>query len=114
MHPFVGNVADAATIGPAAEGCEVVLHLTAIVDESGQNTFERINVEGTRNVVRAAEQGTLLFVVRESAVGWYEVVVPSGFRAHVHARYLEPAADGRSRGPRRPRHRWRRPRSSRS
>lgn len=69
VHPFVGNVADPGTIVPAVEGCDVVLHLTAIVDESGHNTFERINVEGTRNVLRAAERAGVKRFVYASSLG---------------------------------------------
>lgn len=69
VHPYAGNVADAGTIGPAIEGCDVVLHLTAIVDESGSNTFERINVEGTRNVVREAERAGVKRFVYVSSLG---------------------------------------------
>lgn len=69
VHPFPGNVADPPTIAPAIEGCDGVLHLTSIVDESGSDTFERINVEGTRNVVRAAEQAGVRRVVFVSSLG---------------------------------------------
>lgn len=69
VHPFVGNVADTGTIAPAIDGCEVVLHLTAIVDESGANTFERINVEGTRNVLRAAERAGAKRFIYVSSLG---------------------------------------------
>lgn len=69
VHPFAGNVAEAGTIGPAIEGCDAVLHLTAIVDESGQNTFERINVEGTRNVLAAAERARVKRFVYVSSLG---------------------------------------------
>ena len=69
VHPFVGNVADAGTITPAIDGCDVVLHLTAIVDESGTNTFERINVEGTRNVLHAAERAGAKRFIYLSSLG---------------------------------------------
>jgi NADH dehydrogenase len=69
VHPFPGNVADVASISPAMEGCEAVLHLTAIVDESGNSTFERINVEGTRNVVREAERAGAKRFVFVSSLG---------------------------------------------
>lgn len=69
VHPFAGNVADVGTIGPAIEGCDVVLHLTAIVEESGIATFQRINVEGTRNVVREAERAGVKRFVYVSSLG---------------------------------------------
>jgi uncharacterized protein YbjT (DUF2867 family) len=69
VHPFPGTVTDVGTIGPAIAGCDVVLHLTAIVDESGNNTFERINVEGTRNVLREAERAGVKRFVYVSSLG---------------------------------------------
>lgn len=67
VKPFRGNVADPATFAGAADGCDAVLHLTAIVDEHGTQTFERVNVEGTRNVVREAERaGARKFVFLSS------------------------------------------------
>ena len=69
VHPFAGNVADAGTIAPAIDGCEVVLHLTAVVDEVGNNTFERVNVEGTRNVLREAERAGVKRFVYVSSLG---------------------------------------------
>ena len=69
VHPFPGSVTDSGAVSAAIQGCEVVLHLTAIVDESGSNTFERINVEGTRNVVREAEQAGVKRFVYVSSLG---------------------------------------------
>lgn len=69
VHPFPGNIAEPATIAPAIEGCAVVLHLASIVDESGSDTFDRINVEGTRNVARAAEQAGVRRFVYVSSLG---------------------------------------------
>ncbi len=44
-----GSVTDAASVRGSADGCDVVLHLVAIVKEEPPDaTFERVNVEGTR------------------------------------------------------------------
>lgn len=69
VHPFAGNVADARTIGGAADGCDVVLHLTGTVDEDGSETFERVNVEGTRNVVEEARRAGVARFVYVSSLG---------------------------------------------
>ncbi|MGH7485687.1 MAG: NAD-dependent epimerase/dehydratase family protein, partial [bacterium] len=39
-----------------AEGCDLVLHMAGVVQESGPLTFESVNVEGTRAIVREAER----------------------------------------------------------
>ena len=69
VHPVVGNVADAGTLAGAADGCDAVLHMTAIVDEHGTQTFERVNVQGTRNVVAEAERAGASKFVYVSSLG---------------------------------------------
>ena len=69
VHAVPANIAEAASIAGVADGCEVVLHLTSIVDESGPNTFERVNVEGTRNVIREAERAGVKRFLYVSSLG---------------------------------------------
>lgn len=51
-----GDVRDVRALREAFEGCDAVVHLVAILreDEKKGITFEKIHVEGTRNVVEAA------------------------------------------------------------
>jgi NADH dehydrogenase len=69
VTPIRGDVGNAASIAGAAVDCEAILHLTAIVDEHGANTFERVNVEGTRNVLREAERAGVRKFVYVSSLG---------------------------------------------
>ena len=69
VHAVPANIAEAASIAGAADGCDVVLHLTSIVDESGPNTLDRVNVEGTRNVLREAERAGVRRFVYVSSLG---------------------------------------------
>lgn len=69
VHPITGNVANAATLQGAAEECGAVLHLTGIVDESGTDTFARVNVGGTENVLREAERAGVKRFVYVSSLG---------------------------------------------
>lgn len=69
VESWPGNVADADSIRGAADDCRVVLHLAAIVDETGGATFERINVEGTRHVLAEAARADLARVVHVSSLG---------------------------------------------
>lgn len=65
-----GNVADAASLHGAADDCDVVLHLVAIVDETPPTaTFERINVGGTRNVLAEAARAGNVRVIYVSSLG---------------------------------------------
>lgn len=65
-----GSVTEPESIRGAAEGCAAVIHMAAVVTESGDATFERVNVEGTRNVVLEAERAgaaRLLYVSSQGA-----------------------------------------------
>ena len=70
VEAFPGDIAEAATVDGAAEGCDVVLHLAAIVDEDPPRaTFERINVEGTRHVLGEATRAGVKRFVYVSSLG---------------------------------------------
>ena len=66
-----GDVTDAASLRAAVRGCDVVIHLVAILTGSRQQ-FERIMEQGTRDLVTAAkEEGVRRFVLM-SALGTSE------------------------------------------
>jgi uncharacterized protein YbjT (DUF2867 family) len=66
-----GDVADAATLGPATEGCEAVVHLVAII-RGRPDDFARVMVSGTDDLITAAKTaGTKRFVLM-SALGTNE------------------------------------------
>ncbi|HMC55032.1 MAG TPA: complex I NDUFA9 subunit family protein [Gemmatimonadaceae bacterium] len=69
VAPIAGDVADRSSIQGAADGCDVVLHMTGIMDEHGANTFERVNVEGARNVVGEAQRAGVQRLVYVSSLG---------------------------------------------
>ena len=65
-----GDVADPASLAGAAEGCDVVVHLVAIVDEAPPDvTFQRVNVDGTRNILSEAERAGVRKIVYVSSLG---------------------------------------------
>jgi NADH dehydrogenase len=47
---------DVVALERAFEGCEVVVHCAGINRELGEQTYARVHVEGTRNVVEAAKR----------------------------------------------------------
>jgi nucleoside-diphosphate-sugar epimerase len=63
-EPVNGELADVAAMRAGAEGCELAFHAAAMLGDWGRREdFERGNVEGTRNVLRAsAEAGVRRFV----------------------------------------------------
>lgn len=64
VEPWPGDVAEAGSLHQAADGCDAVLHLVAIVEEKPPKaTFQRVNIDGTRNLVaEAARAGVRRFV----------------------------------------------------
>jgi uncharacterized protein YbjT (DUF2867 family) len=57
VEPFAGDVADATGIIGAADGCDAAVHIVGIVEESPPDvTFQRINIDGTANILREAER----------------------------------------------------------
>src|SRR5688572_3913613 len=51
-----GDVTDAASVLSAARGCDVIYHASGLPEQwlRDEREFDRVNVDGTRNVVTAA------------------------------------------------------------
>ncbi|MDI6632489.1 MAG: NAD(P)H-binding protein [Thermoanaerobacteraceae bacterium] len=64
-----GDVTDYGSVHRAASGTRGVVHLVAIIRERGERTFRQINVEGTANVVRAAEAAGAYRLIHVSVLG---------------------------------------------
>ena len=66
-----GDVTRPDTFGHAFHGIDAVVHLVGIIDESPSKgaTFERVHVDGTRNVVEAARAAGVPRFVHMSANG---------------------------------------------
>ena len=67
--PHPGDVASAASIRGAATGCDVVLHMVGIVDESEHATFADVNVGGTRNMIAETERAKVKRFIFVSSLG---------------------------------------------
>ncbi len=66
---FQGEINDPELVRKACQGSDQVIHLVAIIREQGNDTFERINVEGTLNLVIAAGQAGVKQFIHMSALG---------------------------------------------
>ena len=65
-----GDVTDRSSLRGAADGCDAVLHLVGIVDESPPEvTFQSVNVDGTRHVVDEAARAGVAQLVYVSSLG---------------------------------------------
>jgi uncharacterized protein YbjT (DUF2867 family) len=70
VEPFPGDVADADGVHGAADGCDAVVHIVGVVDESPPEvTFQRINVQGTSNIVAEASRAGVRRLVFISSLG---------------------------------------------
>ncbi|HEX6095181.1 MAG TPA: NAD(P)H-binding protein [Thermoanaerobaculia bacterium] len=70
VEPFQGDVADAATLQGAADGCDAVVHIAGIASEKPPEvTFQAVNVDGTRNVLAEAERAGAKRFVYVSSLG---------------------------------------------
>lgn len=65
----LGDVEDPQSLFVAMSDVEAVVNLVAIVKESKDVTFERINVQGTVNLVNAACQASVDRFIQMSAIG---------------------------------------------
>jgi NADH dehydrogenase len=68
-----GLIEDPIAVGTAMRGVEVVVHLAAKVEPGSRalDDMRRVNVEGTRNVFRAASQAGCALFIHMSSAGVY-------------------------------------------
>ncbi|HEX8272287.1 MAG TPA: DUF1990 family protein [Longimicrobiaceae bacterium] len=70
VEPRAGDVGDPAALRGAADGCDAVLHVAGIVAESPPEvTFDKVNVQGTRNLVEEAARAGVRRFVYVSSLG---------------------------------------------
>lgn len=64
-----GDVGDRPSLDAALEGVDAVVHLVAIITERGEQTFDRVNVGGTKNLLEAMRARGVERLVHLSALG---------------------------------------------
>lgn len=64
-----GDVTDATSLAGTMDGCSVVIHLVAIIEEQGDATFDRVIRQGTENVVAEAKRAGIDHFILMSALG---------------------------------------------
>jgi len=70
VEPHPGSITDPDSLRGAANGCAALIHLAAVVAETPPDeTFERVNVEGTRHVIEEAVRGGVVRSVYVSSLG---------------------------------------------
>jgi uncharacterized protein YbjT (DUF2867 family) len=56
VEPWPASIGDQTQLRGCAEGCDLVIHAAGIIEETGALTYETVNVDGTRNILREAER----------------------------------------------------------
>lgn len=69
VETLQGSVLHPETLPPACQGVDAVIHLVGIISEVGDQTFERVHTEGTRNLLQAARSVGLRRFIHMSALG---------------------------------------------
>jgi NADH dehydrogenase len=70
VEAIAGDVGDATSIRGSAATCDAIVHVAGIAIEHPPDvTFERVNVEGTRNVVREAGRSSVRRLIFISSLG---------------------------------------------
>jgi len=64
-----GELSQPDRLREACAGCDAVIHLVGIISEVGEQTFENVHTQGTRNVVAAATDAGVKRCVHMSALG---------------------------------------------
>ena len=65
LENFYGNITEEKDVTEAAKGCEIIIHIAAITDQSiaDYRVYERVNIGGTRNIIKASLENKVRKVV---------------------------------------------------
>lgn len=69
VQPVLGDVTDPASLATAFEGVNQIIHLAAVNRDKGAVTMERVNQQGTLNVVDAAKQAGVQHIITVVGLG---------------------------------------------
>ncbi|MGH9369276.1 MAG: complex I NDUFA9 subunit family protein [Thermoanaerobaculia bacterium] len=69
VEAVAGDVLDRASLERAAAGRDAVIHLVGIINEKGEQTFDRMHREAAENVVEAMARAGVRRLVHMSAMG---------------------------------------------
>lgn len=64
-----GDITDPDSLSGSMDGCSTVIHLVAIIEETGNATFDRVIRQGTENVVSEAKRAGVQQIILMSALG---------------------------------------------
>src|ERR1700738_5299692 len=56
VESWPASLGDQDELRGCGERCDLVIHAAGIIEETGSLTYESVNVDGTRNILREAER----------------------------------------------------------
>lgn len=65
----MGDITDRESLNGRLDGCDIVVHLVGIIEEKREMTFERVHVEGTKNLIDEAKKANVKHIFYQSALG---------------------------------------------
>ncbi|MDI6728283.1 MAG: NAD(P)H-binding protein [Thermodesulfovibrionales bacterium] len=65
----IGDITDRESLKGKLDNCDIVVHLVGIIEEKGDMTFEKVHVEGTRNLIEEAKGANIKHIFYQSALG---------------------------------------------
>lgn len=65
----MADVGSGSGVLDAVRGCDVIVNLVGIIAQRGEQTFQRVHVDGTRHLIEAAESLGIKRFVQMSALG---------------------------------------------
>ena len=69
IEPALGDVTNPASLDAAMRGVDAVIHLAAVNRDRGEVTMERVNAQGTINVVDAARRAGVKHIINVVGLG---------------------------------------------
>jgi NADH dehydrogenase len=68
-EPIFGDVTNVESLHKAMQGVDKVIHLAAVNRDKGDSTMERVNAQGTLNVVEAAKKAGVKHIITVVGLG---------------------------------------------
>jgi dihydroflavonol-4-reductase len=89
VTPVVGDLLDLESLHAAMEGIDWVFHVAAVADywQVPKEVIYRVNVEGTRNILRAARQAGVKRFVLTGSTAALGIPSPEGSMMNEHSRF---------------------------
>jgi NADH dehydrogenase len=69
FEAVIGDITDVESLSKKLDNCDVVVHLVGIIEEKGKMTFQKVHVEGTKNLINEAKKAKVKYIFYQSALG---------------------------------------------